>query len=165
MASAASAKATVVRIAQNFWLGGIQCGTAERAGRCGIGGGRSIKSERSAEDGKLFEEVRVGAVIGGRFDDGGNAGEDEAKIDRTQDGCRRAGGARDLDAQAATDLKAHEADGNDGAERTLEEMVKVLPGFGVVPKNPDDAEEDGGSAEKNAGCLHRQGNVRTGTGA
>ena len=106
---------------------------AERARRCGIGGGRSIKGERSAEYGKLFEEVRVGAIGGGRGDDGRDAGEQETDVDKAKDDRRRAGGARDLDADAAADLKGHEAGGDDDAERKFEELVKGLPGFGVVP--------------------------------
>jgi len=106
---------------------------AERARRCGVGGGRSVKGECSAEYGKLFEEVRVRAIRGGRFDDGRNAGEQKTAIDKAKDDRGRAGGTRDQDAEAAGDLKGHEAEGDHDALRKFEELVKGLPGFGVVP--------------------------------
>ena len=106
---------------------------AEPARPCGTGGGRSIKGERSAEYGKLFEEIRIGIISCGRFNDDRNAGEQKTDIDKAKEDRRRSDGARNHDAKAADDLKSHEAEGNDNAERKFEELVKRLPRFGVVP--------------------------------
>ncbi len=183
IAPAARTNAAVVTIAQNIWPGGIHLGTARAVWRSRSPCPRAKEAAqtpsprraarlnktarfccRSSEADPAMapkkqrekeEEAASELVIEvGGSDEVGNTGQRETQIDQAKHNRRWTGRPWVHDSKAARDLSSHNPVAQMRTQGQAPDVVQILPGRRVMPKQGDRAEEHAGCAKDRPATGH-----------